>query len=206
VQGSPRNPANKEIEDVHERFHRCAHYPDRSAEDTVNDGTARLTTSERFWRNRRFARVRHRLLWLRRSSPILTRLHARIIGWSGGRIRRSYIFTGGMPLLVLTTTGRKTGKRWSTPVAYLEVENGFAVIASNAGSDRVPAWWLNLQAEPGAEVLVNRKHQAVRARPATDDEDTVLWAQFAMLNPGFAEYRNLTARRIPVVILQRRDR
>lgn len=177
-----------------------------SAERTVDDGPLRLSASERFWRNRRFARLRHRLLWLRRSSPMVTRLHARIIRWSGGRIRRSYIFTGGMPLLVLTTTGRKSREPRSTPVAYLDVENGFAVIASNAGSDRVPAWWLNLQTDPDAEVLVNRQHQAVRARPATDGEDAALWAQFAMLNPGFAEYRNLTARRIPVVILEHRNR
>ena len=162
----------------------------------------RLTAGQRFWRNRRFARIRHRLLWLRRTSPWLTRTHARLIRWSGGRIRRSFVFTGGMPLLVLTTTGRKTGKRRSTPLGYLRVADGYAVLASNAGSDGVPAWWLNLQSEPRAEVLVDRIRWNVRARRATDAEDDRMWAEFARLNPGFDEYRNLTERRIPVVILE----
>lgn len=165
--------------------------------------TSSLRTGERFWRNRRFARARHRLLWLRRSSPLATRAHARLISWTGGRIRRSFVFTGGMPLLVLTTVGRKSGKRRSTPVAYLTFGHGYAVIASNAGSDRVPAWWLNLQADPEAEVLANRARHTVRARRATAGEDDLVWAEFARLNPGFDEYRNLTERRIPVVILER---
>jgi F420H(2)-dependent quinone reductase len=162
-----------------------------------------LRPSQRFWRNRRFARVRHRLLWFRRSSPFLTRTHARLIRWTGGRIRRSFVFTGGMPLLVLTTVGRKSGKRRSTPLGYVPVGDGYAVIASNAGSDRVPAWWLNLQADPDAEVLADRSRTVVRARRATAAEDDRVWAEFARLNPGYDEYRNLTQRRIPVVILER---
>jgi deazaflavin-dependent oxidoreductase (nitroreductase family) len=108
---------------------------------------------ERFWRNRLFARIRHRLTGLRRSSPAFTRAHAALIRLSRGRIRRSFLFTGGMPILVLTTTGRKSGQRRSTPVGYLKHGDAFAVLASNAGNDRSPAWWLNLQADPGAEVL-----------------------------------------------------
>lgn len=167
-----------------------------------DDGRYALRPSQRFWRNRRFARARHRLLWLRRSSPLITRAHARVIGWTGGRIRRSYVFTGGMPLLVLTTVGRKSGKRRSTPLGYLPFGNGYAVIASNAGSDRVPAWWFNLQADPEAEVLANRQRHSVRARRATAAEDDMVWAEFVRLNPGFDEYRSLTERRIPVIILE----
>jgi F420H(2)-dependent quinone reductase len=170
----------------------------------VGDGSHRLRPSQRFWRNRRLARVRHRLLWLRRSSPLLTRTHARLIRLTGGRIRRAFVFTGGMPLLVLTTVGRKSGNRRSTALGYLRFGNGFAVIASNAGSDRVPAWWLNLQADPEAEVLADRSRHGVRARRATTAEDDEVWAQFARLNPGFDEYRRLTKRRIPVVILEKK--
>lgn len=170
------------------------------------DASPSLRRSERFWRNRRFARARHRLLWLRRSSPLATRAHARLISWTGGRIRRSFVFTGGMPLLVLTTVGRKSGKRRSTPLAYLAFGDGYAVIASNAGSDRVPAWWLNLQADPEAEVLADRARYTVRARRATAGEDDLVWAEYARLNPGFDEYRKLTERRIPVVILERSGR
>ena len=156
----------------------------------------------RFWRNRRFARIRHRLARLRRLSGSFTRAHARLVRWSGGRITRSFLFTGGMPILVLTTTGRRTGKRRSTPVGYLPHRGGYAVLASNAGSDRTPAWWLNLQAEAHARVLVGRTALPVLARPADAEEATTLWSTFARLNAGFDEYRRLTDRDIPVVVLE----
>jgi F420H(2)-dependent quinone reductase len=155
----------------------------------------------RFWRNRSFARIRHRLTWMRRSSPMTTRLHAAVIRLSGGRIRRSFLFTGGMPILVLTTTGRKSGQRRSTPVGYLKHGDAFAVLASNAGSDRSPAWWLNLRADPSAEIL-DRARIPVTARRADAATERALWSEFARLNPGFDEYRNLTERQIPVVLLE----
>ena len=65
-----------------------------------------LRRGERFWRNRAFARVRHDLSSLQRTSSLTTRAHAALIRLSGGRIRRSFVFTGGMPVLVLTTVGR----------------------------------------------------------------------------------------------------
>jgi deazaflavin-dependent oxidoreductase (nitroreductase family) len=76
------------------------------------------------------------------------------------------------------------------------------VLASNAGSDRPPAWWLNLQAEPRAEILADGRRHTVRARRADPADDERLWDEFARLNPGFDEYRRLTERRIPVVLLE----
>jgi F420H(2)-dependent quinone reductase len=170
------------------------------------DSSARpLSPTQRFWRNRLFARIRHRLGALRRSQAFLTRGHAAVIRWSGGRIRRSYLFTGGMPILVLTTRGRKTGKQRSTPLGYLRLSAGFAVLASNAGSDHVPAWWLNLQARPDADVYVDGKQYPVTARVASPAEDEKLWSRFKQLNPGFDEYRHLTDRRLPVVLLEHRQ-
>jgi F420H(2)-dependent quinone reductase len=107
-----------------------------------------------------------------------------------------------MPVLVLSTTGRKSGQRRSTPVGYLNYGDAFAVLASNAGNDRSPAWWLNLQADPGAEVLVERARITVAARRADAAVERELWAKFARLNPGFDEYRRLTERHIPVVLLE----
>jgi F420H(2)-dependent quinone reductase len=144
------------------------------------------------------------LTWLRRSAPLLTRAHAAAIRLSGGRIRRSFLFTGGMPVLVLTTVGRKTGRSRSTPIGYLRNGEGFALLASNAGSDRSPAWWLNLQAEPRAQILADGTRYAVTARQADADEHEALWRTFASLNPGFDEYRRLTKRRIPVILLEPR--
>jgi deazaflavin-dependent oxidoreductase (nitroreductase family) len=182
-----------------------------STANTQNDpasgrSEAALGRMERFWRNRSFARIRHHLTWMRRSSPLITRAHAAVIRISGGRIRRSFLFTGGMPILVLTTTGRKSGQRRSTPVGYLKHGDAYAVLASNAGSDRSPAWWLNLQADPSAEILVNRAQIRVEARRADADAERALWSEFARLNPGFDEYRNLTERRIPVVLLEPQGR
>lgn len=133
---------------------------------------------------------------------MVTRVHVGLIRLSGGRIRRSFVFTGGMPILVLTTTGRKSGQPRSVPLGFLPFGDGFAVLASNAGNPRTPAWWLNLQADPMAEVFVDRGQWTVRARQATAAEDRSLWSTFATLNPGFDEYRKLTTRKIPVVILE----
>lgn len=169
------------------------------------DSVARLpdpTRLQRFWRNRGFARIRHHLARLRRLSARSTRVHAAVIGLSGGRIGRSYLLTGGMPILVLTTVGRRSGRRRSTPVGYLRHGDVFAVVASNAGSDREPAWWLNLQACPAAEVLADRTRHTVIARRADPAEDEALWRELARLNPGFDEYRTLTGRPLPVVLLE----
>ncbi len=163
---------------------------------------AQPTFIQRLWRNRLLARVRHHATGMRRLSNLLTRTHAAIIRLSGGRIRRSFLFTGGMPVLVITTTGRKSGQPRPTPLGYLAYGDAFAVLASNAGSDRTPAWWLNLQANPQADILIQGERRTVRARQADEAEDDTLWRTFARLNPGFDEYRNLTARRIPVVILE----
>jgi F420H(2)-dependent quinone reductase len=177
-------------------------FDESTGDDPIKAGLGPL---ERFWRNRLFARIRHHLTWMRRASPLLTRAHAIAIRLSGGRIRRSFMFTGGMPILVLTTVGRKSGQSRSTPVGYLRHGDGYAVLASNAGSDRSPAWWLNLQTEPRAEVLADRTRLAMTARRAAAAEEASLWREFAARNPGFDEYRKLTERPIPVVVLEPRD-
>jgi deazaflavin-dependent oxidoreductase (nitroreductase family) len=161
-----------------------------------------LSQPARFWRNRGFARVRHNLAHLRSLRALATRTHARIVVLSGGRITRSFLFTGRMPILVLTTTGRRSGQRRSTPLGYLPHRGGYAVLASNAGSDRTPAWWLNLQADPRAEAMLERKVVTVVAEVAAPEENDRFWGTFARMNPGYDEYRRLTDRPIPVVLLR----
>ena len=160
-----------------------------------------MTRLERFFRQRAFSRIRHRLTGLG-GGAFLTKGHAALIRLSGGRIRRSFAFTGGMPVLVLTTTGRRSGQKRSIPLGYMPHGESYAVIASNAGSDRHPAWWLNLQADPNAEVLADGIRRTVRARAADPAEDATLWKEFARLNPGYDEYRRLTERQLPVVLLE----
>jgi deazaflavin-dependent oxidoreductase (nitroreductase family) len=78
-------------------------------------------------------------------------------------------------------------------------------VASNAGEDREPAWWRNLQSRPDAEVEVGRDVRAVHARDATPEEAERLYGRFVEAFPTYAEYRQRTTRRIPVVILEPRS-
>ena len=76
------------------------------------------------------------------------------------------------------------------------------VVGSNAGDDRPPAWWLNLQADPAAAVQVDRAHHRVRARQALGAELDALWVQLEQSYSYYADYRRRTSREIPVVILE----
>ena len=88
-------------------------------------------------------------------------------------------------------------------VYYVDVEGGWAVVPSNAGSPREPAWWLNLQAHPDGTVRVGRREHTIRARRATDAEELRLWPRLEAANPAYREYRAVAGRPIPIVILER---
>jgi F420H(2)-dependent quinone reductase len=91
---------------------------------------------------------------MRRSSPLLTRAHAAAIRLSGGRVRRCFLFTGGMPSLVLG--GAQVGQEPLDSGGLPPPRGRLCGAGPNAGSDRSPAWWLNLQADPNAEILADR--------------------------------------------------
>ena len=133
----------------------------------------------------------------------VTRLHATVLKLSGGRLKRSFLFAGGQPVLAITTTGRKSGQRRSTVIACLVAGDDLVVIPSNAGQERAPAWWLNLQADPRAEVEFQGEKSVRRARKASAAEETELWPRVLEQYDGFADYREMTDREIPVVILER---
>ncbi len=115
-------------------------------------------------------------------------------GLIGGRL-------GSLPILLLTTTGRKSGRRRTTPLVYLPDGEKMVVIASNGGSHRHPEWWLNLRAHPDAEVQVGPDTKAVVAQKANGDERERLWREVVELYHGYDEYRRMTRREIPVVVL-----
>jgi deazaflavin-dependent oxidoreductase (nitroreductase family) len=142
----------------------------------------------------------------RRIATLVTRLHARLLRLSRGRLRRSLFLAGGQPVLVLTTHGRKTGQPRSTPVAYFRDGERFVISAANAGLDRPPAWWLNLQADPRAEIEVAGRRTSVRARRAEGDEAQRLFERFVRQNAGAETTRGLTSREIPVIVLEPRGR
>ena len=109
----------------------------------------------------------------------------------------------GVPTLLLTTTGRKTGQRRTWPLTGLRVDGGWAVAASNGGHDHHPAWYLNLEAQSEVEVQVWGDRFKARARPATPEEKPVMWKQMVSVWPDYDTYQERTARQIPVVVLER---
>jgi deazaflavin-dependent oxidoreductase (nitroreductase family) len=111
----------------------------------------------------------------------------------------------GSPLLLLTTTGAKSGRAVTTPVMYLADGERYVVIASNAGADHHPAWYHNLRATPEATVEVGTEKFQVKAVFAEEGERDRLYARMVEQAPGFAEYQAKTSRRIPVVALLRQD-
>lgn len=119
---------------------------------------------------------------------------------SGGRIG-AHIWS--LPVILLTTTGRTTGKPRTTPLCALPHTDGFVVIASFGGMDNPPAWWLNLERNPEATVQIGRDRQRVTARTTSGDERERLWAQVVERAPGYLVYARRTTRVIPVVVLRR---
>ena len=128
-------------------------------------------------------------------------MHTALYRASGGRIASGF---QGMPVLLLTTTGRRSGKSRTTPLLYVRDGDAFVVVASNGGSDYTPGWWLNLRSDPHAEVEIGRIRTRVTARKASPEEHGRLWAAFTAGFPGYAKYATKTAREIPVVMLEPR--
>jgi deazaflavin-dependent oxidoreductase (nitroreductase family) len=109
----------------------------------------------------------------------------------------------GAPLLLLHSTGAKTGTERINPMMYQSTDGGLAVFASKAGADTNPDWFHNLVANPQARVEVGVETFDVKARVAQSDEREQIWSEQKRRYPGFAEYERMTTRQIPVVILER---
>jgi deazaflavin-dependent oxidoreductase (nitroreductase family) len=130
---------------------------------------------------------------------ILGGMHKRVYRVTGGKIGGRI---GKLPVLLLTTIGRKSGQPRTQPLAYTRAGDGYAVIASKGGAPQHPLWYLNLRANPLAEVTVGRETWKVRARDAEGEERERLWHALADLYPGYDRYAQKTSRRIPVVVLE----
>jgi deazaflavin-dependent oxidoreductase (nitroreductase family) len=111
---------------------------------------------------------------------------------------------GRAPVLLLTTTGRKSGRPRTAPVLYLADDGRYIVIGSNAGNAGAPAWALNLEAHPVAEVQVGGRSGRVRARIAQGDERAELWRRMNDQYSGFDHYAGRTTRDIRVFVLEPR--
>jgi F420H(2)-dependent quinone reductase len=120
---------------------------------------------------------------------------------SGGRLMAK---VSQAPVLLLTTTGRRSGRQRTAPVCYLRDGERFVVIGSNAGNPNPPAWALNLLANPEAEVEVRKKRRPVTALLAEGDEREDLWRRMNQLYNGFDDYEKRTDRGINVFVLKPR--
>jgi deazaflavin-dependent oxidoreductase (nitroreductase family) len=110
----------------------------------------------------------------------------------------------GAPLLLLHTTGAKSGLERVHPLMYQQVGDELAVFASKAGAPTNPDWFYNLRAHPDAEIEVGAETVPVRARVAEGDEADRIWERQKQLFPNFAEYEKTAGgRKIPVVLLAR---
>lgn len=126
------------------------------------------------------------------------RVHCTFYRLTNGRVGGK---VGESPILLLTTVGRKTGTRRTTPVIFLSTGRSYVVVASLAGADRHPGWYLNLEASHSADVQVMDKRIHVRAQTVDDERRRELWPQLVAIYPPYAEYQTRTTRVIPVVEL-----
>ncbi len=114
-------------------------------------------------------------------------------------------FMHGAPVLLLTTTGRKSGEPRVAPLIYLKDGERLVLVASKGGMSHHPAWYLNLEANPSCEVeLPGTGKIAMRAERATDEEKALLWPRLCEIYPDYADYQARTTRNIPVLILTKR--
>ncbi|MBO0782000.1 MAG: nitroreductase family deazaflavin-dependent oxidoreductase [Ktedonobacteraceae bacterium] len=119
---------------------------------------------------------------------------------NGGKVGGPF---AGAPLLLLTTTGARSGMARTTPVMYLPDGERLIIFASKAGASTNPDWYHNLMAHPQATVEVGSETFEVTASEVTGEQRDQLYARQAALYPGFADYQAKTTRRIPVIALQR---
>lgn len=130
----------------------------------------------------------------------MTVVHRFVYIASGGRIGSRL---RGKDMLLLSHVGRKSGQARVTPLLYIPVDSRFVVVASNAGDDRSPAWWLNLRAKPDTVIQVGRERIAVHARQASGEEEEQLWEQLIASYEPYRGYCERTSRHLPVVVLER---
>jgi deazaflavin-dependent oxidoreductase (nitroreductase family) len=122
-----------------------------------------------------------------------------ILKLSGGRLGNAFL---GVPVLLLTTVGRKSGKLRTRPLYYLETDDGrYVLVASNAGTSKDPAWLLNLRANPEVTVEARGRKRKMLAHVASDEEKEELWPQLLELFPTWQMMEERSTRTFKIVVL-----
>jgi deazaflavin-dependent oxidoreductase (nitroreductase family) len=125
-------------------------------------------------------------------------LHQFIYERTGGRVGHRM---GRASMLLLETTGRKSGRARTVALLYYLDHQDYVVVGSKGGSDAPPAWLLNMQANPEIAVQIGTERFPARARVANPDERRRLWVELTRIWPDYDRYQAQTARQIPLVIL-----
>ncbi|MEV0947625.1 nitroreductase family deazaflavin-dependent oxidoreductase [Rhodococcus sp. NPDC049939] len=133
-------------------------------------------------------------------SKINVALYLRTGGRLGTKFRFGSAFPRGLPVCLLTTTGRKSGEPRLSPLLFLEDGDRIVLVASQGGSPKHPMWFLNLRANPEVTIQVRSQVRPMTARVAAPDERARLWPQLVDMYPEFDSYQSWTDRTIPVVI------
>lgn len=131
-------------------------------------------------------------------------VHRLLVGLTRGRAGHEF---GGMPVVELTTIGRKSGKpRTVLLTSPLRDGDGYVVVASRGGDDQHPAWFLNLRDHPDVEVAIKGgERRPMRARIVSPEDRATMWPQIAGRYRNYAGYQKRTEREIPLVVLESRD-
>ena len=138
-------------------------------------------------------------MMLRLLFKTITRIHVFLYRLSNGRFGSQM---RGFQVLLLTTTGRKSGKRRTTPLGFFQDGENFVIIGSNAGLDNHPAWLYNLKSNPTASIQVKDKQLTALTEVAGPEDRQRLWAELMNVAPGYADYQKRTRREIPLVVLK----
>jgi len=173
---------------------------DRLIFSTIPPHNAVLEVAMAQRKGRPFTETEERLL------DVLVKVMSRTNTWvyraSGGRLGARFL--RGAPVMLLTTIGRRSGQRRTSPLIYLEDGDRVVVVASKGGSARHPHWYGNLQANPDVEVQIGAGKRRLRARTASAEEKDALWPRLTAIYRDYDDYQARTDRDIPVVILEPR--
>ncbi|WBO62313.1 nitroreductase family deazaflavin-dependent oxidoreductase [Streptomyces camelliae] len=121
---------------------------------------------------------------------------------SSGGTKGTTLMDTGLPVIVLTTRGAKSGKIRKTPLMRVEHDGTYAVVASQGGAPKHPVWYFNITSDPHVELQDGPAKQDLRAREVTGEEKALWWERAVAAYPPYADYQKKTSREIPVFVLE----
>ena len=137
---------------------------------------------------------------------VMSQVNTAVYRWTGGLLGSTWrvgsAFPWGIPVLLLTTIGRKSGQPRTLPLLFIEEGDHIIIVASKGGLPSEPLWYKNLVANPECDVQIKRRKLKAKARTASPEEREELWPKLVAHYPDYASYATWTDRIIPVVILE----